>query len=181
MQKRLFLGISIPEDIKKRLFRIVQKDYWNLPVSVAVKENYHVTLVFFGYVQEEKIPEICRNIHAVTEEQEAFEINFLRVEAGPNEKSKRLIWATGEDNNSLTELKNNLDREFLISGRDRKIFVPHITLGRIKRGEWKKLEKEPQIKKEFLFSVPVSSVELFESKFEKGKRIYYVMETFALK
>lgn len=181
MQKRLFLGISIPEDVKKRLFRIAQKEYGSLPVSINLKENYHITLNFFGYIQEEKIPEICANIRAIAEQQDNFEINFFKIEAGPKERSKKLIWATGENDNSLTQLKNNLDQEFLISLRDRKIFVPHITLGRIKRDKWSKLKKEPKIEKEILFSIPVSSIELFESKFEKGKRVYYIMESFSLK
>ena len=48
MQKRLFVAISLPEDIKKRLFRFVEKEYKNLPVKWVRQENFHLTLNFLG-------------------------------------------------------------------------------------------------------------------------------------
>jgi len=181
MQKRIFLGISLPEDIKKRLFRFTEKEYKSLPVGWVRKENYHLTLNFLGYVQEEKIPEICEKIRQAAENSKVCDIEFLRVETGPNKKIKRLIWLTGEKNSDLAELKNNLDRSLGTLLRERKDFVPHITLGRLKKREWENMREEPAIEKEFQFSVPVSSVELLESKFEKGKRVYYVLESFPLR
>jgi len=180
MQKRIFLGISLPEDIKKRLFRFVEKEYKDLPVKWVRQENFHLTLNFLGYTQEEKIPEICEKIRQATENSKVCDIEFLRVETGPSKKIKRLIWLTGEKNSDLAELKNNLDRSLGTLLRERKDFVSHITLGRLKKREWENMEEEPAIEKKFQFSVPVSSVELFESKFEKGKRIYYVLESFPL-
>ena len=87
----------------------------------------------------------------------------------------------GEKSEELSELKYQLDKALGFFVREKKEFRPHITLGRIRKEEWKKISPEPDIERDFVFSVPVSSIELFESKFEKGKRVYYILESFPLK
>ncbi len=181
MQKRLFVGISVPDDIKKRIFRVADKEFKNADIALAAKENYHLTLDFLGYVREEKIPEICDSIRAAAGEQESFEIDFLRIETGPSEKSKRLVWITGEENEQLNELASGLDRDFGAAFARRKKFIPHITLARIKRGGRGLAPADLDKKIDFVFSVPVYSIELFESKYERGKRVYYVLESFPLR
>lgn len=181
MQKRIFIGISLPEDIKKRLFRVVEKEYGDLPVKWVQKNNLHLTLNFLGYTQEEKIPELCDAIREALAEQENFELEFVRIEVGPSEKSRRLIWITGKVNNELNKLKNKLDNKLGSAFTERRKFIPHITLARIKRGGKELSQPELNIKKEIIFAVPVNSLELFESRYEKGKRVYYVMESFPLK
>ncbi len=180
MQKRLFVAISLPEDIKKRLFRFVQKEYKDLPVRWGRSENYHITLNFLGYIQGERIPEICDRLEKVAGQIEAATLDFSRVEPGPKKDSPKLIWAAGEKSEAMAALKNKLDEYLGMYFRDRKGFAPHITLGRIKKRDWQKLEQEPEIERDFKFSVPVNSIELYESMFEKGKRAYYALESFPL-
>lgn len=181
MQKRLFVAISLPEDIKKRLFRFVEKEYKNLPVKWVRKENFHVTLNFLGYILDENTLNVCQSIQDVAQNFQSFDLKFLGAELGPNSKTKKMVWVAGEKNQELSEFKYQLDRALGFFAEEKKDFRPHITLGRIQKKEWKRISPPPEIEKNFEFSVPVSSVELFESKFEKGKRVYYVLESFPLK
>lgn len=181
MQKRLFVAINLPEDIKKRLFRFAEKECKNLPVKRVRPENCHVTLNFLGYVLDENILNVCRSVQDVTENYPSFELQFSGLELGPGGETKKFIWATGEKSEELSELKYRLDRTLGFLAKEKKGFTPHITLGRIKKGEWKKISPEPVLERSMKFSVPVSSVELFESRFEKGKRAYYILESFPLK
>lgn len=180
MQKRLFIGISVPDDIKKRIFRLIRKDYDNLPVKWVGQPNFHLTLNFLGYIQEEKIPEICEVIQSAISGIKSFELNFCEINFGPSQKTKKMIWTLGEKCSDLEDLKYRLDSKlgFIVLGK--KKFLPHINLGRIKKSDWQKLSPEPKIKRSFNFSFTVSSVDLVESRFEKGKRAYYVMENFLL-
>ena len=181
MQKRLFVAVTLPEDVKKRLFRIVEKEYMNLPVRWVRKENFHLTLNFLGYIPEEDIPEVCESVRVAVKNAQPFELEFRKIEVGPGGKIKKMVWATGEKSDELSELKHQMDKLLGFHARDKREYRPHITLGRIKRETWRKISPEPDIGKDFVFSVPVSSVELYESKFEKGKRIYYILESFELK
>ncbi|MFA5925348.1 MAG: RNA 2',3'-cyclic phosphodiesterase [Parcubacteria group bacterium] len=180
MQKRLFLGISVPENVKKRLFRLVENKFQSLPVKWARPENMHITLSFLGHIQEENIPAICDSIRESLGNIGVFELDFEKIEYGPGQDSKRMIWATGKRSEELEELKFRLESALGDLRKEKKKFTPHITLGRIRRGEWLRLEKEPDIFEEYKFNVPVSSVELLESKSEKGKRVYYTLESFPL-
>ena len=204
MQKRIFLAISLPDDVKKRLFRIVEKEYKDLPVKWAKFENFHLTLNFLGYVCEENIPETCQSVLTAVQNFPSFEIDFQKIDTGPTREMKKMIWAIGEKNDELSELKYRLDQALDFLVREKREFRPHITLGRIRKAEWKRIfprttegydrlsvgrggksvvrgKPEPEIEREFRFSVPVSSIELYESRFEKGRRVYYVLESFSLK
>ncbi len=180
MQKRLFLAVSLPEDIKKRLFRFVEKEYARLPIRRVRRENLHLTINFLGYVPDEDIPDICEVFQDIAGSIDSFEIEFEKTEIGPNKENPKMIWAAGKTCQKLAELKFRLDKALRIRGREREEFRPHITLGRIKRSEWKKVSPS-DMERKFFFSIPVNSVELFESKFEKGKRVYYVLDSFSLK
>jgi RNA 2',3'-cyclic 3'-phosphodiesterase len=180
MQRRIFVGVPIPDDIKKRIFHVVKKDFWDLPVAWTPKENYHLTLNFLGFTLEENIPEICDAIREAVAEEKFFEVEFSVIESGPSQKSKRLVWITGAESQELSALKSNLDQSLVSEHMERRKFIPHVTLGRIKKGGPDALRQVRDLKRKINFSVPVNSVELYESKFEKGKRIYYVMESFEL-
>jgi len=196
--------MNLPEDIKKRLFRFVEKEYQDLPVRWVRKENFHLTLNFLGYVAGENIPELCESIRKVAKNIQSFELEFQKIEAGPDNRVKKMIWATGEKSEELAELKYQLDKALGFLAREKREFRPHITLGRIKREQWRKIfpratehrshqatgqvdrsgtgdKPELDVSRDFKFSVPVSLVELYESKFEKGKRVYYVLESFSLR
>jgi len=181
MQKRLFVAIGLPEDIKKRLFRFMEKECQNLPVKRVRPENFHITLNFLGYVMDENILNVCRSVQDVAENFQTFELKFAGLELGPNGQTKKFVWASGEKSEEFSDLKYRLDRALGFLAKETKGFKPHITLGRIKKEEWKKISPEPDLEKKLKFSVPVSSVELFESRFEKDKRAYYILESFALK
>jgi 2'-5' RNA ligase len=181
MQKRVFSAIGLPEDIKKRLFRFVEKEYPSLPVRWVRLENFHLTLEFLGYVPDENIPDICEAVRSATQNLQPFELNFEKIEAGPNSETKKMIWVTGEKSEELSNLKYQLDKALGFRPGEKREFRPHITLGRIRKEKWKKISPEPDVSRDFKFSVPVNSIELYESKFEKGKRVYYVLESFPLK
>jgi 2'-5' RNA ligase len=180
MQKRLFIGISVPEDVKKRIFRVVQKEYGDLPVKWTSQSNLHLTLNFLGYTPEEKIPELCEVVRSAVSGAPSFELNFSKFDFGPNKTAKKMVWAVGERSEELENIKYALDRSFCFVLPEKHSFLPHITLGRIRKNLWEKTCPDADIEKNFSFSFPVSSVELLESRFEKGKRVYYIMETFPL-
>ena len=180
MQKRLFVAVSLPKDIKKRLFRFVEKEYGNFPVKWARFENFHLTMNFLGYIPEENIPEICVSVREKIEKIQSFELEFEEIETGPKTDVQKMIWATGKIHFELTELKSQLDKALGQHVRGKRGFRPHITLGRIERKKWEKMIPKPDVRRKFVFAVPVTSVELYESRFEKGKRVYYILESFQL-
>lgn len=180
MQRRVFVGIELPAQIKKRLGERVQK-WLELPVKWGREDNYHITLSFLGYVEDTELPEICQNLNRAVKDLSAFDINFNKITLGPDAKNPKMVWLTGEASEELKNLAENIEKELGIFVREKKEFHPHVTLGRIRKEKWKSLAEVPIIDEKFSASVPVTNIFLFESRVEKGKRQFDVLEVCPLK
>ena len=64
-----------------------------------------------------------------------------------------------------------------------RLFSPHITLARIKRWEWNKIdpEEKPEVNESIDFTFTVESIEVMESVLKKGAPEYTVIESYNLK
>jgi len=179
---RVFIAINLPENIKKELISYQEK--WpELPVRWTKRENIHITLVFLGSVSDEDILEICKIAREVAERHSAFPINFKRICYGPPGKMPpRMVWAEGEKSRDLGGLQQDLENSISninIGKSEKREYAPHLTLGRIKEWEFKKIEPEerPEIDFEINLSFEVNSIEVMESELRKGGPEYTILES----
>ena len=166
-RRRVFIAINLPEDIRKELAGYKEK--WpELPIRWTKPENLHITLDFIGYVADEELLEVCKKTKEIADKHNFFEIKLFKICYGPlgfrSGQTPRMIWAIGE---KIKEL--NLS--------------PHITLGRIRKWEWQRIEPEerPSIDEEIDLSFSVDSIELMESVLKKGGPEYTILESYNLK
>ncbi len=166
--KRLFLAINIPEDIKKKISK--KKEVLESMIPGAIpQENWHLTLIFLGYQEDEFILPIIKSMQEVVSRFSPPQINFDSISYAPPKGTPRMIWLNGdgESSKSLSLLKIALEDE-LIKNKVRfklenREFNSHITLARFRDISQKEL---PEIGEEFQnlnwFFVP-ESVDLVES------------------
>jgi len=183
---RIFIAINLPEDIKKELVSYQEK--WpELPVRWTKKENLHITLVFIGSVSDEEVLEICKIVREVAQRQKSFPINFKRVCYGPPGKTPpRMVWVEGEKSGELGELQQDLENsisKISIGKSEKREYAPHLTLGRIKEWEFKKIEPEerPEVETEINLNFDVNSIEVMESELKRGGPEYCVLESMPFK
>jgi len=177
---RIFIAINLPEEIRKKLAEYQEK--WpELPVRWTKVENLHITLVFIGYASNEELLEVCKITKEVALRHSPFDINLIKICYGPTGKeSPRMIWAVGEKSDAFASLKNNLDKSLATSeGRE---FSPHITLGRIRKWDWQRIEPEerPVIEEDINLSFSVESIEIMESVLKRGGPEYAILESYNL-
>ena len=178
MKRRIFIAINLPGNIKNKLSE--HRGNWeNLPVRWTPKMNLHITLVFIGYVGDDEMYEICNIVRVVAKRHNSFIINLERIILGPPDKPPRMFWVEGEMNKKIAKLKNDLEDSLLASGNTRA-YRPHITLGRIKQNEWRKLKSKPEVDKKFDFSFPVETVEIMQSNLKRTGAEYSVLESINL-
>lgn len=175
MQRRIFIGIELPQQVKKRLIQATEK-WQNLPVKWSRIENLHITLLFLGHIGDEMIPDICNKLKRACQKSDIFDINFEKIALGPDIKRARMFWLEGRPSEELKQFKNNINKELGIFQRDNVAIRPHITLGRIKKIDWKKLPKIPVINDKLSISVSVDSAQVSESLIEEGKRKFIILE-----
>jgi RNA 2',3'-cyclic 3'-phosphodiesterase len=175
---RLFAGLQIPDGVREDLRRLRQ------PVPGArwiEPENFHVTLRFYGDVDNATAREIDDYLARV--QQDSFEIRLLGLGTfGGNEP--RTVWAGVETNPLLEMLANTCERAARVAGLppERRKFRPHITLARLKnpRAEpiARLLERRGGFKTE---PFPVTQFFLFSSKPRTGGGPYVPEQAYDLR
>ena len=187
MQHRIFIAINLPEKIKKELLDY-QTKWPDFPIRWTKKDSLHITLIFIGYTPDEKLGEICRITKEVVSRYRSFSINLNKICYAPPKKiPPRMIWAEGEKVEELADLKQGLEKSLATAGirfeSNNREFHPHITLGRIRTWQWKRIEPEerPDIEKDISLNFEVHSIEVMESQLKRSGAEYTVLETCNLK
>ena len=159
---RIFIAINLPEEVKEELAGY-RNNWLGLPAKLTKKENFHITVDFLGNISAEKLITIFKNTEKLASSLNSFKIVLNRICYGPLNKTPKMIWATGPKIEKLN-------------------LVPHITLARIRKWDWQKIEPEerPVIDEEIEISFEVNSIEIMESVLKKKGPEYIVLESIRL-
>lgn len=133
---RTFLAIDLPKDIKKKLSELSKIE---IPDKIRLKwveeENFHLTLHFFGDVQEKFLEKIIKSCKEGLEENPPFTLELTEISSFPEKGKPRVIWMGVKDSSqALKNLYSGLKRVLkkLKIEEKKESFHPHITLLRIK-------------------------------------------------
>lgn len=131
MKKRLFVSISLPDDLQDHFAGVMERV--RVPgVKWTMHENLHITLHFIGYVEEDLVGAIEGKIEKVVRGARSVNLKFEEAEIAPPNGIPKMVWATFEDiGGGYKKLEMNLAealREF--GGGDTKKPIPHVTLAR---------------------------------------------------
>jgi len=176
MGRRICIGIEIPEYAQAFLHKKIEL-FRFLPIFWSKSDTMYITLASLGYVDDGRLVEICALIGQSIYSVDPFEVVLNSIEVAPDDDHPRFIRVFGESSDPLRDLKQVIETSLELSVSEYKVFFPHIVLGRIRVGKWLLLETRPRIKEEIRLVIPVSSVTIFESLVERGRRKYFPVET----
>ncbi len=166
---RLFLGIPLSGPEQKKIISL----YPGFKGVKAVKrENLHITLKFLGENSVNNTDKIKAAMGRACFGMKRFSTKTCFFSAFPREEKAGIIWAGVDDKKGvLREIHKRLEEELGKEGfeKDKRKFVPHITVGRARR---------PAAIKNYLkkirldICIDVESVVLFESELKKEGAVY---------
>ena len=125
---RIFVAIDIPEGLKNVAEKYLGRFYKNPLVRVVKKENWHITVDFCGYLNDEELNKLKERARKIKEETKKFELVPDKIIFAPPQKKPRMVWMTFEPSQIFLKLCNNF-KEFLQNSREQ---FPHLTLLRFK-------------------------------------------------
>lgn len=170
---RLFIAIDLPRSFKAELMRI-QKEVRGMSCGgkFVPQENFHITLHFIGESDDiagaaEAMREAVRGIRPFT----LHLGKYTSLEKGSH--GRTAVMEVLGDLGELTAMHESLESALYDRGfsRERKKFVPHITLGRsVEQDDLTAMELENSIRANA--SLTVQAITLFESRREKGEMVY---------
>ena len=185
MRHRVFIAINLPENLREKLADFSRK--WpQLPIRWVKVRNLHLTLAFLGYLSDEEIVKVCQTTKEVGLRHSPFLISLTKIDYGAKQKGvPRLIWTEGERSQELSLLKKDLDKVLSQSigfAPENRDFLPHITLGRIRKWDWRRIEPDerPRVSEGISLDFEVSSIEVMESQLKRGGAEYMVLESVPL-
>jgi 2'-5' RNA ligase len=175
---RSFLAIELPEPILKKIEE-VQEDLrlTHADVRWGNPEKIHLTLKFFGNIEESRIDPIFKSIEEVIRNTLPFSLKVRGVGAFPNLKNPRVIWMGLTDGEEvLTSFQRQIDTQLEKIGfqSEDRHFHPHLTLGRMRssRGKEELVGRMEKHKEGEFGDFQVERVVLFKSDLRTTGPIY---------
>ena len=166
---RSFLAIELPKPILKRIEE-VQGDLrlTHADVGWVSPEKIHLTLKFFGNIEESRIDPIFKSIEEPLRETLPFSLKVRGVGAFPHLKNPRVIWiGLVDEREVLTSFQKQIETQLEKIGfqPENRPFHPHLTLGRVKssRGKEELVERMERQKEGEFGDFVVERVVLFKS------------------
>ncbi|HHU42942.1 MAG: RNA 2',3'-cyclic phosphodiesterase [Bacillota bacterium] len=163
---RVFIAVDFDNKTKDKLFEAQSKlKEISLKGRFAPRDNFHLTLVFIGEVQKERIEDAISVMKGI--ETKPFEITLEGMGSFKNGK-RNVFWLRVKNNIELESLQKRLydslaERGFELQKRK---FAPHITLARdVTNKDSREIFFAP-------FSYRVSSISLMRTVMGKGKTYY---------
>jgi 2'-5' RNA ligase len=182
MVKRTFIAINLPDEVKKKFDPVIEElkklnpDYG---IKWVASENLHLTLHFFGDLNEKQIALAEEGIEEITKNIQSFEITTGDFGCFPNEQEPHVFFAAIKNTEILHDLIGKLEvmLENLGYKVDTRPWQAHLTLGRIK--DWSRCKiASVEIP---VINFTVKSVELMESELTPDGSVYSVIKFFPLK
>ncbi|OGK10735.1 2'-5' RNA ligase [Candidatus Roizmanbacteria bacterium RIFCSPHIGHO2_01_FULL_35_10] len=177
---RLFLAIELPPKVKVELEKQIQdirREYANY--NWIPKENFHITLLFFGDIEsKEEVERLKNKIEAAIYDVNSFIMYSYGADLFINNKILLYIYFRREKiiEELVTKIKNNLQIE------DQVKFVPHLSIARTRvpsKQQYLHLKKKLQ-KLNIDIDFAVTKIHLFQSILEGQKPIYKKISSFPL-
>jgi len=175
---RSFLAIELPKPILRKIEE-VQGDLRSIHADVrwVNPEKIHLTLKFFGNIEESRIDPIFKSIEEPIQNIPPFSLKVRGVGAFPHLKNPRVIWmGLVDEREILTSFQKQIEIQLEKIGfqpEDRP-FHPHLTLGRMKssRGKEELVGRMERHKEEEFGDLKVERVVLFKSDLKPSGPIY---------
>ncbi|KAA3619781.1 MAG: RNA 2',3'-cyclic phosphodiesterase [Calditrichaeota bacterium] len=144
--QRLFICFELPQQVKKMVAEC-QSNLRHVPVKVAWTrvENLHLTLKFLGDTKESFINKIENELQVIARGIGPIELVFDKLGAFPNLRQPRILWmGCSVIPANLAELAQQINQQLAVYGFsiEKKLFQPHLTLGRVKGGNLQMLREE---------------------------------------
>ncbi len=133
---RAFLALELPGDIKEYLSTLAGTMSQRISGVKWVKaEGLHVTLKFFGEIEESRAQEIGEALQSINKQYAAMSVRLKEISAFPNLMRPRVIVVTFQEGvDNVKAIFHDIESRLIAIGfdKEKRGFTPHVTLGRAK-------------------------------------------------
>ncbi len=175
---RTFVCIEICDKVRRNLSLLCANlSKAGADVRWVDADIIHLTLKFLGEVHERRISEVCDAVKRITAATKNFRFSVEGLGVFPQKGSPRVVWCgVREESGALEKLQAELSENLRDYAQkdDRKKFVPHLTIGRVRgaRNAAELLEAVGKRRSLRLGTQSAGSVILMMSELKRGGPIH---------
>ena len=181
--KRLFIAVDI--ELSEQFQNLTQQlhlDLRNDEIVWVRSGLQHLTLRFLGETPEAKIEPVSNALSSLAKNTQPFELQLDKMGVFGSKYAPATLWYGFSEFSLFKNLFEKLEKELSQIGFTANYgnFVPHITVGRIKKVDNKKRFWETIAKRQPQFSqtIPVHQLKLIQSKLTNDGPIYKTLVAF---
>ena len=164
---RAFLAIPLPRQLQEAI-RVIQSE---LQASIAEArwtrpENLHLTLHFFGEIEQETLEKLKVSVLSVKGCQRPFQVEVKGLGAFPDPYRPRVIWLGLEPRDQIEQLHRATEQCLSHAGltTDSRPYSPHLTIGRLLGGKLDLTELFSSMQQKTIAPLAVDRLILYESR-----------------
>ena len=184
---RVFAAIELVDAIKSEIGKF-QDELRKVKADIkwVRLENIHLTLKFFGYIPEEQVLVIEKELEKITENVYIFSVLVEKIGSFPVSGNPKIVWAGINDPaNQIVNLQKYIEASLKKLGfaSEEHSYTPHLTIGRIKgKNNLKNLLQLIKEKDNIKFgSMIVKDISIIKSDLKSEGPLYTVLKKIALK
>ena len=183
--KRLFVAVKItPDETFIQTYSLFRQKMVFSRIAWVEPDVMHLTLKFLGDTPADKIPFIGQVLAEASQGLPPLDFQLDHLGIFGSSYDPRVIWVGSSDSAKLSELGHAIIDGLHQAGfhRDRQNFVPHLSLGRIKKVENKKYFQMiiDEFRNRLYIKGKIEEVLLFNSILTSSGPIYQKISAFKL-
>ena len=180
--KRIFAAFDISSQAQTQLLdhiETLRSEFSDLRVSWEKAGKLHITMKFFGDLEERKVSLLSNVFEEISRRISPFNLQITKTGVFPSPHNARILWLGLQDKKgSLSEINNILESECEKVGfkKEKRSFKPHLTIARLRQPDKSKDLIEKHLQKNFeIASFEVGEIIIYESKIYSTGSVYSVV------
>lgn len=184
---RLFIACPLKKNITENLASL-QKKLKKVAGKEKIKwvdpEKIHLTLKFLGETDSQKCTRIAETLRLVVKPFTPYEIEVKDGGVFPSPRRPRVLWVgCGNRFGTSEKLQKKIDSELkkLDFKKEKRKFIPHLTIGRVKYASGKSCAAEELLNnKIYLGKMVAEEINIYESCLKPTGAEYKIVENIEL-
>ena len=184
---RVFFAIEVPQDVRDQLLahlKHLREAVPHVQASWSRAESIHLTLKFFGNIEQSQVERLSAAASRVTNRYSPFRIGLGGSGIFPPRGTPRVLWiGVNDPSGQLTALQQQFENECAKEGfpKEERAFRPHLTLARIRKPQGARRLAEVHAGIEFKpVEFSVSELLLFRSELSSEGSKYTIISRHGL-
>ena len=180
---RTFLGVPLRRPLKEAILTMQGQLDPQIPaVRWIPPENLHLTLHFFGDVDEETLERIRVSVLSVKHCQQPFTVEVKGLGAFPSRQRPRILWLGLEPKDQLIQLHKSCQDQLRRAGviTELRSYFPHVTIGRLRQSKPALTVFARSDEQRLLGQLAVDRLVLYESRLHPGREEHIPLLTVSL-